>query len=75
LGEVKKVDRDMFINDLLEVDEDINFLLLKEGMHCIGCLSAIGETLEEACIVHGLDVDRVERDINAFLAAKAETRA
>jgi hybrid cluster-associated redox disulfide protein len=37
-------------------------------MHCIGCPSAQGETLEEACMVHGLDADEVEKTLNDYLA-------
>ena len=66
------VNKDMYISDLLDIDDEINLILLKEGMHCIGCLSAVGETLEEACIVHGLDPDDVEGKINDYLASKPE---
>lgn len=41
-------------------------------MHCIGCPASIGETLEEACAVHGLDADDVLEQINAY-AASAKT--
>ena len=40
-------------------------------MHCIGCPSAQGETLEEAAMVHGMDADLLEKQINDFLSAKA----
>ena len=42
------------------------------GMHCIGCLAAAGETLEEAAAVHGLDPVELELEINDYLAKKEE---
>lgn len=41
---------------MLAYDEKIAYILMQEGMHCIGCPSSIGESLEEACMVHGLDI-------------------
>ena len=48
---------------MLAYDEKIAYILMQEGMHCIGCPSSIGESLEEACMVHGLDVNAVLADI------------
>ena len=67
-----KIDKSIYISDLIDIDDEINILLLKEGMHCVGCLSAIGETLEEACIVHGIDADEMEDKINEYLASKEQ---
>ena len=39
------------------------------GMHCLGCPSAQAETLEEACMVHGINVDELVAEINGFLEA------
>lgn len=43
---------------------------IQSGMHCVGCPSSIGESLEQACAVHGLDVDEVLQSINEYLTAK-----
>ncbi len=43
---------------------------MQNGMHCVGCPSAAGETLEEASMVHGMDIDKLLSDINAYLASK-----
>lgn len=43
---------------------------IQSGMHCVGCPSSIGESLEQACAVHGLDVDEVLQSINEYLSAK-----
>ena len=43
-------------------------ILLNEGMHCIGCPASQGESLEEACMVHGIDADALTVKLNEFLA-------
>ena len=40
------------------------------GMHCVGCPSSIGETLEEAAMVHGFDVDELVKKLNEYFAQK-----
>ena len=65
-----QISKDMRIIDIINVDYDIVPILLNEGMHCIVCPSAQGESLEEAAIVHGLDPDAITAKINEFLAAK-----
>ena len=65
------ITKDMIIHDIIQVDADIIPLLLEAGMHCIGCPSAQGETLEEAAMVHGIDADALTNHINNFLTAKA----
>ena len=51
------VTKDMIIGELITIDRGIIPILMNAGMHCIGCPSSQGETLEEACIVHGMDVN------------------
>lgn len=68
---MKQVTGDMIIADIIRVDEDIVPILMESGMHCIGCPSSMAETLEEACYVHGMDIDMLLLDINTFLADKA----
>ena len=65
-----QVSKEMRIIDIINVDYDIVPILLNEGMRCIGCPSAQGESLEEAALVHGLDPDEITAKINEFLAAK-----
>ncbi|MGI6010749.1 MAG: DUF1858 domain-containing protein [Ruminococcus sp.] len=66
-----QISKDMRIGELLNVDQNIAVILMRAGMHCIGCPSAQGETLEEAAMVHGMDADVLEKQINDFLAAQA----
>ncbi len=65
-----QISKDMLIGELIQVDEGIIPILLSVGMHCIGCPSAQGESLDEACMVHGLDTDVVVASINEYLATK-----
>ena len=63
-----KISNDMIIYDLIQVDPNIVAILMRAGMHCIGCPSAQGESLEEACMVHGIDADLLTEQINDYLA-------
>ena len=65
-----QVTKDMLIGQLLRVDENVAPILMRAGMHCLGCPSAQGESLEEAAMVHGLDAQVLEDQINDYLAAK-----
>ena len=65
-----QVNKDMTIGEMLQKDISIAPLLMQAGMHCIGCPSSQGETLEEACMVHGINADMLEVAINEYLANK-----
>lgn len=58
------------MGDMIEFDRGIAVVLMECGMHCVGCPASIGESLEEACMVHGLDADEVLGKINEYLANK-----
>ncbi len=64
------VTKDMLIGDILDAERETAQFFLNMGMHCLGCPSARGETLEMACAVHGVDVDEMVDEINAFLETK-----
>ncbi|MGN1479866.1 MAG: DUF1858 domain-containing protein [Acutalibacteraceae bacterium] len=64
------VTKDMLIGDILDADQETAQFFLAMGMHCLGCPSARGESLEMACAVHGVDVDEMVDEINNFLATK-----
>ena len=53
------------IGELLQIDENIAPILLNIGMHCLGCPASQMETLEEACDVHGIDVQEILDKLNA----------
>jgi len=67
-----EVNKDMIIAEILAVDATIAPILMAAGMHCIGCPSAQGETLEQAAMVHGIDADQLIKRINDYLANKAK---
>lgn len=62
-----KVSKDMLTGQLLQIDANIAPILMRAGMHCLGCPSSQMESLEEAAMVHGLDVDVLVNQINDFL--------
>ena len=61
------------MGEMLQYDMGIAYVLMEAGMHCVGCPSSIGESLEEACMVHGLNVDEVMANIQEYLNAKKES--
>lgn len=67
-----EVNKDMIIADILAVDATIAPILMAAGMHCIGCPSAQGESLDQAAMVHGIDADELVVKINEYLANKAK---
>ena len=58
------------MGEMLEYDMGIAYVLMQCGMHCVGCPSSIGESLEEACAVHGLNPDDVLAAINEYLDSR-----
>jgi len=67
-----KISKDMLIGDMLREDISIAPILMAAGMHCIGCPSAQAESLEEACMVHGMDCEQLVANINEHLANKEQ---
>ena len=65
-----KVTSDMTIGELIRMDQNIIPILVRAGMHCIGCPSAQGESLAEAAMVHGIDGELLIAQINDFLENK-----
>ncbi|KAB1435824.1 DUF1858 domain-containing protein [Candidatus Galacturonibacter soehngenii] len=63
-----EITKDMIIADIIAVDSNIVPILMQSGMHCVGCPSSQGETLEEASMVHGIDADELAAKINEYLA-------
>lgn len=65
-----KVTKDSLIGDVLDMDEGCAEFFFAIGMHCLGCPASRGESIEDACAVHGTDADDLIEKINAYLAAK-----
>ena len=68
------ITQDMTIGEALRTNPDIAPVLLEIGMHCLGCPSAQGETLEEAAMVHGIEVDDLMQRIAAVSGDRPEHR-
>ena len=64
------ITKEMTMGELLSIDRGVAVVLMNAGMHCIGCPSSIGESLEEACMVHGIEVDELLKNINEYFAYK-----
>ena len=64
------INKDMIIADMLKIDPGIAAILMASGMHCIGCPSAQGETLDEAAMVHGMNADELVVNVDEYLAKK-----
>ena len=63
-----QISKDMLIGELVQMNEAIPAMLMRAGMHCLGCPSAQGESLEEACMAHGIDSDTLVANMNQVLA-------
>lgn len=62
------VTKQSIIGDVLDNAPETAQFFFEIGMHCLGCPSARGESIEDACAVHGTDADTLVAKINAFLA-------
>lgn len=65
-----KITKDMLIGDIIRVDQGLIPVLMASGMHCIGCPSAQGESLEEAAMVHGIPAEELVSRLNEYLETK-----
>ena len=63
-----QINKDMLIGELVVMDELIPQMLMGAGMHCLGCPSSQMGSLEEACMVHGIDCDDLVSKMNEILA-------
>jgi hybrid cluster-associated redox disulfide protein len=66
-----KVTKDSIIGDVLDAAPDTTVFFLEIGMHCLGCPAARGESIADACDVHGTNADELVAKINAHLAKQA----
>ena len=64
------ITKDSIIGDILDMDNTTAPYFFEMGMHCLGCPASRGETLEEACMVHGVDVNVLVKKLNDHLSGK-----
>ncbi len=68
--DMTEITKDMLIGDILDADRGTAKYFLEMGMHCLGCPASRGESVEQACMVHGVDADALVDEINEYLASK-----
>lgn len=64
--QMSKITKEMSIGEILTINPKVIPVLLNAGMHCLGCPSAQAESLEEAAMVHGIDIDALMAEIEAL---------
>ena len=69
-GNDMKKAKESIIGDVLDFNPGTAQFFFEIGMHCLGCPSARGESIEMACAVHGTDADELVAKINAYLESK-----
>lgn len=62
-----QITKNSIIGDVLDAYPDTAPLFLEIGMHCLGCPASRGESIEQACMVHGTDADELVEKLNAFV--------
>lgn len=65
-----KVTKDSLVGEVLDYDKGTAEFFFAMGMHCLGCPASRGETIEDACMVHGVDCEEMVKKINAYFAEK-----
>lgn len=65
-----QITKDTIIGDILDIAPETAPIFLSIGMHCLGCPSSRGETVEQACMVHGVAVDELLAKVNAAVNAE-----
>ncbi len=64
-----QITKDTVIGDILDIAPQVAPVFMSIGMHCLGCPASRGETVEQACMVHGVDVESLLSEINKLLSA------
>ncbi len=65
-----KITKDMLIGDVLDIDRGCAEFFFEIGMHCLGCPASRGESIEQACMVHGTDCDALVEKLNKYFENK-----
>jgi len=69
---MSQVTKDMIISDVLKLDKGTVPIFLGSGMHCLGCPSSSGESIEDACAIHEIDADQLIKELNEYLDKKRQ---
>ena len=65
-----QITKDTVIGDILDIAPQTAPIFFSIGMHCLGCPASRGETVEQACMVHGVDVDALVKAVNEHIKDK-----
>lgn len=65
-----EITKESIIGDVLDFDPDTAKYFFEIGMHCLGCPASRGESIADACAVHGTDADELVAKLNAHLTGK-----
>ncbi len=65
-----EITKDMLVGEVLDIDKGAAEYFFAIGMHCLGCPASRGESIEQACAVHGTDADELVEKLNAYFANK-----
>ena len=63
-----QITKDTIIGDILDIAPQVAPVFMAIGMHCLGCPSSRGETVEQACMVHGVDVNELLAQVNKLIS-------
>ncbi|MDF2822168.1 MAG: hypothetical protein K0R15_2616 [Clostridiales bacterium] len=63
---MNKINKQMIIGEVLNIDRGVVPILMQAGMHCLGCPSSQMESIEDACLVHGIDADELVEKLYRF---------
>jgi len=66
------ITKQMSIGEVLRIDRNTAPIFMQYGMHCLGCPHATAESIEQAGMVHGIDVDQLVSDLNAHIDQKSK---
>jgi hybrid cluster-associated redox disulfide protein len=69
---MSKVTPDMIISEVLRMDRGTAPIFLNHGMHCLGCPSSSGESIAEACAIHGIDAEKLVKELNDYFSKKEQ---
>ncbi|MCI1955219.1 MAG: DUF1858 domain-containing protein [Oscillospiraceae bacterium] len=72
MEQTAQITKDTLIGDILDLAPDSAEFFLAMGMYCLGCPASRGETLEQACMVHAVDVNEMVQQLNEHLASASK---
>jgi hybrid cluster-associated redox disulfide protein len=67
---IKKITKDMSFSEVLQKHPETAVVFMSHGMHCIGCMMAQFETIEQGAVAHGIDVKKLVEDLNKAIKKK-----